>query len=109
VKGIPSNQARVIFAENNFWGRTMSAISASTDLNCSNNFGPKMPNFDIIPYNDLVALENAVSNPNVAAFMVEPIQGEGVVCCFVVLLFCIFIIFFFFFFLFFMYSLPFSL
>jgi len=55
----------------------MSAISASTDTNCSNNFGPKMPNFDIIEYNDLEALELAVSNPNVAAFMVEPIQGEG--------------------------------
>jgi ornithine--oxo-acid transaminase len=77
VKGVPSNQARVIFATGNFWGRTMAAISSSTDKTSTSNFGPFMPNFDLIPYNDLTALEAALQNPNVAAFMVEPIQGEA--------------------------------
>jgi ornithine--oxo-acid transaminase len=77
VKGVPDNQARVIFAEGNFWGRTLAAVSSSTDPSCRDGFGPYMPGFDIIPYNDLQALEKAVQDPNVAAFMVEPIQGEA--------------------------------
>jgi len=77
VKGIPKDQARVIFAEGNFWGRTLAAISASTDPVSYTNFGPKMPNFDLVPYNDIPALEEKLKDPNVAAFMVEPIQGEA--------------------------------
>lgn len=77
VKGIPKNQAKVVFAKNNFWGRTMAAISSSTDVNCYNNFGPLMPGFMIINYNSLTELENALKDPTVCAFMVEPIQGEA--------------------------------
>lgn len=77
VKGIPENQAKVIFAEGNFWGRTLAAISSSTDPSSYNGFGPFMPGFGLVPYNDLAALETALQDPNVAAFMVEPIQGEA--------------------------------
>jgi ornithine--oxo-acid transaminase len=77
VKGIPANQARIVFVEGNFWGRTMAAISSSTDPSSFDNFGPFMPGFDVIPYNDLPALEAALKNPLVAAFMFEPIQGEA--------------------------------
>ncbi|KAG5345030.1 OAT protein, partial [Acromyrmex heyeri] len=76
-KGIPQNQAKIVFAEGNFWGRTMSAISSSTDPSSYNGFGPFMPGFEIIPYDDLPALEQALVDPNVCAFMVEPIQGEA--------------------------------
>ncbi len=76
-KGIPENQARVIFAENNFWGRTLAAISSSTDPSSYKGFGPYMPGFDLVPYNDLQALEQAFQDQHVAAFMVEPIQGEA--------------------------------
>lgn len=77
VKGVAKNQARIIFAENNFWGRTQAAISSSTDPSSYEGFGPYMPGYDIIPYNDLEALEAAAAHPDVAAFMVEPIQGEA--------------------------------
>ena len=77
VKGVPKDQARVIFAENNFWGRTLAAVSSSTDPSAYGGYGPKMPGFETIPYDDLKALENAVQDENVAAFMVEPIQGEA--------------------------------
>lgn len=77
VKGIPDEQARVVFVEGNFWGRTLAAISTSTDPSCHDGFGPYMPGFDLIPYNDLEALEQALSHPHVAGFMVEPIQGEA--------------------------------
>ncbi len=77
VKGIPENQAKVIFAEGNFWGRTLAAISSSTDPSSYKGFGPFMPGFGLVPYNDLAALETALQDPNVAAFMVEPIQGEA--------------------------------
>jgi ornithine--oxo-acid transaminase len=77
VKGVPTNQAKVIFASGNFWGRTMAAISSSTDPSSTNNFGPFMPGYEIVPYNNLVALETALKDSNVAAFMVEPIQGEA--------------------------------
>lgn len=61
----------------NFWGRTLSAVSSSTDPTSYDGFGPFMPGFETIPYNDLPALERALQDPNVAAFMVEPIQGEA--------------------------------
>ena len=77
VKGIPENQAKIIFAEGNFWGRTLAAISSSTDPSSFKGFGPYMPGFEIVPYNDLMALEAALKQTHVAAFMVEPIQGEA--------------------------------
>ncbi|MCB0555440.1 MAG: ornithine--oxo-acid transaminase, partial [Phaeodactylibacter sp.] len=77
VKGIPANQAKIIFVAGNFWGRSLAAISASTDNNTTRNFGPYMPGYIIIPYNDLSALESALKDPHVAGFMVEPIQGEA--------------------------------
>ena len=78
VKGIPENQAEVLFAEGNFWGRTIAAISSSDDEDSFGNFGPYVPLFKNIVYNDLDALEEALkANPNVCAFMVEPIQGEA--------------------------------
>jgi ornithine--oxo-acid transaminase len=77
VKGIAENQAKIIFASGNFWGRTMAAISSSTDPSSYSNFGPFMPGFDLVPYNDLPALEKALQDKNVAAFMFEPIQGEA--------------------------------
>ncbi len=76
-KGIPENEARIVFAEGNFWGRTLAAISSSTDPSSYHQFGPYMPGFDIVPYNDLAALEQAFQDSNIAAFMVEPIQGEA--------------------------------
>ena len=76
-KGIEANKAKIIFAEGNFWGRTLAAISSSTDPSSYNGFGPFMPGFELVPYNDTVALEKALQDKNVAAFMVEPIQGEA--------------------------------
>ncbi|XP_049950329.1 ornithine aminotransferase, mitochondrial isoform X1 [Schistocerca serialis cubense] len=76
-KKIPENQARIVFVEGNFWGRTLSAISSSTDPSSYGGFGPFMPGFSVIPYNDLNALEEALKDSNVCAFMVEPIQGEA--------------------------------
>jgi len=77
VKGIAANKARIIFAENNFWGRTIAAISSSSDEDSYGGFGPYVPGFTNIPYNDLGALETELKDHNVAAFMVEPIQGEA--------------------------------
>ena len=57
VKGVAPDQARIIFAQENFWGRTLAACSSSTDPDCYNNFGPKMPGFSMVPYNNLAALE----------------------------------------------------
>ncbi|MBT8234212.1 MAG: ornithine--oxo-acid transaminase, partial [Saprospiraceae bacterium] len=76
-KGIPSNQAKIIFASGNFHGRTLAVISASQDPNARNNFGPYLPGVDVINYNDLEALEKALQDSNVAGFIVEPIQGEA--------------------------------
>lgn len=76
-KGVAENKARILFAENNFWGRTLAAISSSTDPSSYHQFGPFMPGFDLVPYNDLAALEKALQHPDMAAFMVEPIQGEA--------------------------------
>jgi ornithine--oxo-acid transaminase len=77
VKGIAENQAKILFADGNFHGRTLTIISASTDPDAKNEFGPYMPGFEVIPYNDLTALEQAVQDPTVAAYIVEPIQGEA--------------------------------
>ncbi|MBP2832807.1 ornithine--oxo-acid transaminase [Aquimarina sp. U1-2] len=77
VKGVPENKAKILFVEGNFWGRTLGAISSSTDPSSTKGFGPFMPGYEIIPYNDLNALATALKDPNVAGFMVEPIQGEA--------------------------------
>ena len=76
-KGIEENKARIIFAKGNFWGRTLAAISSSDDPISYKGFGPYMPGYDLIPYNNLDALEQELKDPNVCAFMVEPIQGEA--------------------------------
>lgn len=101
-KGIAKDQARVLFAEGNFWGRTLAAISSSTDPSSYGGFGPFMPGYGLVPYNDLKALEvrtksfflrsfcrsqfaasvspslqKELQDPTVCAFMVEPIQGEA--------------------------------
>ncbi|MDC0210130.1 ornithine--oxo-acid transaminase [Flavobacteriaceae bacterium] len=76
-KGIPKNKAKIIFVEGNFWGRTLAAISSSNDPLSTKDFGPFMPGYEIIPYNDIEALKIALNDPHVAAFMVEPIQGEA--------------------------------
>jgi ornithine--oxo-acid transaminase len=77
VKGVKENEAKIIFAEGNFWGRTLAAISSSSDPSSYKGFGPYMPGYISVPYNDLTALEKAMQDENVAAFMVEPIQGEA--------------------------------
>jgi ornithine--oxo-acid transaminase len=78
VKGITENQAEVIFVEGNFWGRTMAAISSSNDPSSFKGFGPYMPGFKLVPYNDLAILEETFkTNKNICAFMFEPIQGEA--------------------------------
>jgi ornithine--oxo-acid transaminase len=77
VKGIPENEAKIIVCEGNFHGRTITIISMSTDPTAYKGFGPYTPGFIKIPYNDLNALEEALQDPNVAGFLVEPIQGEA--------------------------------
>jgi ornithine--oxo-acid transaminase len=77
VKGIPENKATIIVCGENFHGRTSTVISFSTDPSSRNQFGPYMPGFTVIPYNNLPALEKALQDPNVAGFLVEPIQGEA--------------------------------
>lgn len=76
-KGVEENKAKIVFAEGNFWGRTLAAISSSTDPSSYKQFGPFMPGFELVPYNDTIELEKAFQDKNVAAFMVEPIQGEA--------------------------------
>ena len=77
VKGVSKNKAKIIFVTGNFWGRTLAAISSSNDPTSTTNFGPFMPGYEIIPYNDINALKKSLKDQNVAAFMVEPIQGEA--------------------------------
>ncbi|KAI3379793.1 hypothetical protein SNEBB_011036 [Seison nebaliae] len=78
VKGIKENQAVTLFAENNFWGRSIAAVSSSTDPLAYKDYGPFVPNFKNIPYDDAEALENECkNNPNICAFMLEPVQGEA--------------------------------
>lgn len=76
-KGIPENQAKIIVCEGNFHGRTITIISMSTDPDSYKGFGPYTPGFETIPYNDIDALKEALKDPNVAGFLVEPIQGEA--------------------------------
>lgn len=76
-KGIPDNQAKIIVCEGNFHGRTITIISMSTDPDSYKGFGPYTPGFEVVPYNDLDALKKALEDPNVAGFLVEPIQGEA--------------------------------
>ena len=77
VKGVKENCAKVVFAKGNFWGRTLAAISASNDPSSFKGFGPFLPGYELVDYNNLEALEKAIQDPNTAAFMVEPIQGEA--------------------------------
>jgi len=77
VKGIPENQAKIICCRDNFHGRTITVISMSNDPDARKDFGPFTPGFESIPYNDLNALAKALEDPNVAGFLVEPIQGEA--------------------------------
>lgn len=77
VKGVPENKARIIVCADNFHGRTGMVISFSTDPASYAGFGPFMPGFEIIPYNDIDALAKALEDKNVAGFLVEPIQGEA--------------------------------
>lgn len=77
VKKVTDDSAKIIFVEGNFWGRTLGAISSSTDPSSTNGFGPFMPGYEIIPYNDIESLKDSLKDPNVVAFMVEPIQGEA--------------------------------
>ena len=79
VKGIPQNAAKIVVCENNFHGRTTTIVSFSNDPDANNNYGPFTPGFIKIPYNNLKALEETLANDseNIAAFLVEPIQGEA--------------------------------
>ncbi|WPV64969.1 ornithine--oxo-acid transaminase [Chitinophaga sp. LS1] len=77
VKGIPVNKAKIIVCANNFHGRTLNVISFSTDPGSRTDFGPFMPGYEVIPYNNLPALEKALQDKNVAGFLLEPIQGEA--------------------------------
>jgi ornithine--oxo-acid transaminase len=78
VKKVPANEAKMVFVEGNFWGRTLAAISSSTDPSSTNGFGPFVPGYIIVPYNNLQALEEAFkAEPNISGFMFEPIQGEA--------------------------------
>ncbi len=76
-KGIPENQAKIIVCAENFHGRTITIVSMSTDPDAKKDFGPYTPGFVTIPYNDIPALEKELQDPNVAGFLVEPIQGEA--------------------------------
>lgn len=77
VKGVPENEAKIIVCDGNFHGRTITIISMSTDPESKKGFGPYTPGFTVVPYNDIPALEEAVQDPNVVGFLVEPIQGEA--------------------------------
>eukprot|EP01083_Nonionella_stella_P201924 738198_1 len=79
IKNIPPNQGRLVFARENFWGRSFGAISASTDPDAYDGYGPYMPNFDIVPYNDIDALQKLFEEKGeyIAAYMCEPLQGEA--------------------------------
>eukprot|EP00457_Paulinella_chromatophora_P006665 gb/GEZN01006684.1/.p1 GENE.gb/GEZN01006684.1/~~gb/GEZN01006684.1/.p1 ORF type:complete len:438 (-),score=50.64 gb/GEZN01006684.1/:289-1602(-) len=77
VKGIPDKKAKIIFPKNNFWGRSIAAVSSSTDPTCYRHFGPYTPGFVNVEYDNIQALEKALEDDNVAAVCVEPIQGEA--------------------------------
>jgi ornithine--oxo-acid transaminase len=77
VKGVPKGEAKIIVCNGNFHGRTITIISMSSDPDSYNDYGPYTPGFINIPYNDIKALEKALEDPNVAGFLVEPIQAEA--------------------------------
>jgi ornithine--oxo-acid transaminase len=77
VKGLAQQSAKIIFVSGNFHGRTQAIISASVDPGATADYGPYLPGIQIIPYNDLESLATALKDPNVAGFLVEPIQGEA--------------------------------
>jgi ornithine--oxo-acid transaminase len=77
IKGIDKNKAKIIFASGNFHGRTIGVISASVDPAATKDFGPYLPGYEVIPYNDLKSLSNALEDPHVAGLLIEPIQGEA--------------------------------
>lgn len=77
VKGVDENKAKVLVCEQNFHGRTLNVVSFSTDPTARENFGPFMPGYEVIPYNDIAALQTALQDKNVVGFLVEPIQGEA--------------------------------
>ncbi|MAI88665.1 MAG: ornithine--oxo-acid transaminase [Candidatus Marinimicrobia bacterium] len=77
VKGVKKNKAKILFVEGNFWGRTLAACSSSSDPDCYEDYGPFIPGFEIIPYNNLESLRIALQDENVAGLMLEPIQGEA--------------------------------
>lgn len=78
VKGVPKDKAVVLFATGNFWGRTLAAVSSSDDPECYGGFGPYLPGMGKVKYNDIDSLRQALeSDPNIAAFFVEPVQGEA--------------------------------
>lgn len=77
-KGIPKNEAVIVVANNNFWGRSIAACSSSSEKSCYDNFGPFVPGFDFVDYNNIIQLETMLkNNKNIAAVMLEPIQGEA--------------------------------
>ena len=77
VKQVPNNEAIILVCEQNFHGRTLNVISFSTDTSSTHHFGPFMSGYQVIPFNDAEALAQALKNPNVVGFLVEPIQGEA--------------------------------
>ncbi len=77
IKGIETNKAKIVFASGNFHGRTLAVISASVDPDSRVGYGPYMPGFEVVDYNNLEALEKALNDENIAGFIVEPIQGEA--------------------------------
>ncbi|HTN46076.1 MAG TPA: ornithine--oxo-acid transaminase [Flavipsychrobacter sp.] len=77
VKGLAANQAKIIVCSDNFHGRTLNVISFSTDTTATDHFGPFMPGYEVIPFNNIAALQEALQDKNIAAFLVEPIQGEA--------------------------------
>ncbi len=77
VKKLPEGQAKIIVVNNNFHGRTLGVVSFSNDPDSYDGYGPFLPGFELVPYNDLAAMEKAIKQPNVAGVMIEPIQGEA--------------------------------
>ncbi|MFA6149675.1 MAG: ornithine--oxo-acid transaminase [Chitinophagaceae bacterium] len=77
VKGIPEGAAKILVCENNFHGRTLNVISFSNDVDARTNYGPFMPGYETVTYNNIEALVKALKDPNVAGFLIEPIQGEA--------------------------------
>lgn len=78
MKKVQPNSCKILFAKDNFWGRTLAAVSSSSDPDCFQDFGPYTPGFELIDYNSIPALEAALkADPNIGGFYVEPIQGEA--------------------------------